>query len=186
MTLDRKKVISIEACTRAPLFRPPRIRDGAAIHALIESCPPLDLNSVYSYLILCKHFSETCMVAEERGEIIAFTSGYIPPATPDTLFIWQVAVGERARGRGLGKRLLGELMRRPACRKVRHLETTITPSNQASWRLFIGFAEGLDATCEDRTLFRDEHFGEADHEPEQLLRVGPLRSSAAERLIQSR
>lgn len=187
MTTNTQNVIRIDAPRRnKPLtFRKPRVRDGAEIHALIEACPPLDLNSTYNYLILCKDFDETCVVAEEHGEIIAFTSGYIPPATPDTLFIWQVAVGEKARRRGMGKRLLGELIQRPACRKVRYLETTITPNNKASWSLFTSFAKELDADCEDRTLFRDEHFGEGDHEPEHLLRIGPFRHSAVERLVQN-
>lgn len=187
MSATRENILQFATPRRLklPVLRKPRIRDGAAIHALIDACKPLDLNSVYSYLILCKHFRETCVVAEEEGEIIAYTSGYIPPATPDTLFIWQVAVGPKARRRGMGKRLLGELIRRPVCRQVRYLETTITPSNEASWSLFSSFARDLDTECTDQTLFRDEHFGEDDHEPEHLLRIGPFRASAVQRLAQS-
>ncbi|MDX1606883.1 MAG: diaminobutyrate acetyltransferase, partial [Candidatus Competibacterales bacterium] len=146
---------------------------------------PLDLNSVYNYLILCKHFRETCVVVEEQGEIIAFTSGYIPPATPEALFIWQVAVGPKARKRGFGKRLLGELIKRPVCRNVRYLETTITPSNKASWSLFKSFARDLGTDWNDDTLFEGEHFGESGHEPEQLLRIGPFRADSPQRLAKS-
>lgn len=174
-------IVSIKA-PRTPTsslrLRKPRVGDGAAIHQLIDECKPLDLNSVYSYLLLCKHHKTTCVVVEEDGEIIAFTSGYIPPESPDTLFIWQVAVGPKARRRGLGKRMLSELIQRPICRRVKYLETTITPSNRGSWSLFTSFAEEIDADCNDRVLFEGDDFGADDHEPEQLLRIGPFRTSA--------
>lgn len=34
------------------VLRPPERKDGAALHDLIASCPPLDLNSRYAYLLL--------------------------------------------------------------------------------------------------------------------------------------
>lgn len=178
-------IVSIKSPRNTSLrLRKPRVSDGAAIHQLVDECKPLDLNSVYSYLLLCKHHKETCVVVEEGGEIIAFTSGYIPPESPDTLFIWQVAVGSKARRRGLGKRMLIELIQRPICRRVKHLETTITPSNRASWSLFTRFAEELGADCNDRVLFEGDHFGDGNHEPEQLLRIGPFRDSAVKRAAQ--
>ena len=40
----------------------PAVGDAKAIHALVGSCPPLDLNSTYAYLLLCAHFAETCVI----------------------------------------------------------------------------------------------------------------------------
>jgi len=179
-------IVSINAPRSLGLrLRSPQLSDGAAIHRLVDECKPLDLNSVYSYLLLCKHHRETCVVAEEQGEIIAFASAYIPPGSPDTLFIWQVAVGSRARRRGLGARMVNTLMQRPVCRRVKYLETTITPSNRASWSLFNRLAEQLEADCNDRVLFEGEHFGSTDHEPEALLRIGPFNAHAVQRIAQS-
>ena len=158
------------------VLRRPGVEDGAAIHALVDQCKPLDLNSIYSYLLLCQHFADTCVVAEKDSEIIAFTSGYIPPSRPDTFFVWQVAVGEKARGMGMGKRLLKALLNRPACREVRFLETTITPDNQASWGLFQSFARSLNAATRDHCLFNEQQLGDQGHEPEHLLRIGPFNS----------
>lgn len=156
-------------------FRPPDTEDGAAIHSLIENCDPLDLNSIYSYLILCQHFPETSVTVEdEEGDVVGFVSGYIKPGHPDVWFVWQVAVGPKARGRGVAKRMLKEILRRPACENVRFLETTITPNNKASWALFTSFAEEIGADTEDRVLFQGSHFGEEDHEEEHLLRIGPF------------
>ena len=53
-------------------LRKPGLDDGARISALIESCKPLDTNSTYCYILLCRDFADTCVVAEESGEIIAF------------------------------------------------------------------------------------------------------------------
>ena len=54
------------------VFRKPEVKDAVKIHALINACKPLAVNSVYSYLLLCQHFTDTCAVAEEEGEIIKF------------------------------------------------------------------------------------------------------------------
>ncbi len=160
-------------------FRPPTAEDGSSVHALVDHCDPLDLNSVYNYLILCQHFPDTSVIVEtDEGNVVGFVSGYIKPGAPDVWFVWQVAVGAEARGRGVAKRMLAEIVQRPACSDVRYLETTITPSNKASWALFTSFADNIGADCEDEVLFADTHFGELDHEDEHLLRIGPFHPKA--------
>jgi L-2,4-diaminobutyric acid acetyltransferase len=138
---------------------------------------------MYCNLLQCAHFSSTSVVAERDGVLIASVSGYLIPGRENTLFIWQVAVGEAARGQGLGRRMLAEIVARPECEGVTHIETTVTASNTASWGLFEGFArrEGI-------ALQRSEMFGEATHfnhqHPSEILaRMGPLadKNSAAPR-----
>lgn len=146
------------------------------MHALIDECKPLDLNSPYAYLLLCTHFAGTSAVAEMDGAIVGFVGGYLKPDDAAVVFIWQIAVGATARGRGVGRHLLEEVVNRPACRNVQHMESTITPSNEASWVLFRAFARDRGARCEQSTLFRREDFGGHDHEAEQLLRISPIHS----------
>jgi L-2,4-diaminobutyric acid acetyltransferase len=99
------------------------------------------------------------------------------PARPDTLFIWQVAVGAAARGQGLALRMLQHLLERPACRAVRFMETSITPDNAASWGLFRKLADARDAPLADSAWFdRERHFGGA-HDSEQLVRIGPFAAA---------
>ena len=63
--------------------------------------------------------------------------------------------------------------------EVRHLHTTITPDNEASWALFRGLARDLGAETAHEVLFaRDAHFGGA-HDDEMLLRIGPMPSDAS-------
>ena len=162
-----------------PLLRPPTADDGYAVHQLIAACPPLDPNSVYCNLLQCSHFADTSVAVELDGGLAGFISGYIPPRQPDTLFIWQVAVSGRARGLGLGKRMLRHLLERPACSQVCYLDTTVTADNAASWGMFRSLARDLGADCRDAPHFeRERHFG-GDHDDEYLLRIGPFPVQAA-------
>jgi len=156
-------------------LRMPRRADGAAIARLIGECPPLDTNSLYAYLLLCEHHDATCVVAESAGgRIDGFVSAYLVPRRPDVLFVWQVAVHERARGHRLGRAMLQELLRRDGLRHVRYLETTVGPDNQASRRTFAGLAHGLGAHVAEQPFFDRKLFGGAEHDDEMLLRIGPF------------
>jgi len=160
------------------VYRRPELADAPAIHALVDECEPLELNSQYAYMLLCTHFSETCAVAELEGDLVGFVSGYLKPVDSSVLFIWQVAVSAAARGRGVGKGLLNTVLSCPACAHVRHLEATVTPSNRASWALFRGVARDRGTSCTEQTIFRDEDFGPNHHEEEQLVRIGPLAAES--------
>lgn len=156
------------------VLRPPTPADGAALHDLIRRSPPLDLNSCYAYLLHGLHFADTCVLAETGAGIAAWTSAYLPPGRPDTLFVWQVAVDAGHRGRGLARTLLLHLLQRPACAGVRWLETTVSPDNAPSRRLFQGLARELGCPCQVTDLFHAADFGAQHHEAEQLFRIGPF------------
>lgn len=156
--------------TRLPRLRKPRSTDGAAIWDLIRSCPPLDQNSMYANLIQADHFRDTCVVAELDGEIVGWISGHMIPGQ-DAFFVWQVAVGEQARGLGLGRKMLMHLVRRPECRDAEVLKTTITEDNDASWGLFNSFARTIGGTLWDRPHFEeDDHFDGA-HDTEHMVTI---------------
>jgi L-2,4-diaminobutyric acid acetyltransferase len=156
-------------------LRRPELADGKAVHDLIQRCPPLDVNSSYNYFLLCSHFRDTCVVAEANDRIVGFLSAYLLPARPDTLFIWQVAVDQEVRGRGLAGQLLAALTARPACAGVSTLETTISPSNTSSRRVFQRFAEQHGAALNEETFLEAAHFGSEAHEEERLIRIGPWK-----------
>lgn len=162
-----------QASSRLTL-RQPQQSDGAALHRLIAACPPLDLNSLYAYLLLCLHHAQTSVVAEVDRTLVGAITAYIPPVQPDTLFVWQVAVAPQQRGQGLGKRMLRHLLQNCiAPRRLRWMETTISPDNAASDHLFTHFALQHDAGCTIATLFDAEAFGESGHEEERLYKIGP-------------
>lgn len=159
-----------------PLYiRKPNPDDGWGIYELVKACPPLDVNSAYAYLLLATQFRDSCAVAtNEEGEIVGFVSGYVKSNAPDTYFLWQVAVGEKARGTGLARRLVEAVMGRPELLSVRHLETTITPDNAASWGLFTRLADRWHAPLNSREYFSTDQLG-GEHDPENLVRIGPFK-----------
>ncbi len=136
----------------------------------------LDVNSVYAYLLVGEHYSQTSVIAEVGDELAGFISAYCPPSKPDTVFVWQVGVADAGRGKGIATRMLFEILKRPACAHVRYLDTTVGPSNEPSKALFRRFAEKLDTEVEETELFGAELFGgdDGDHEPEILFRIGPF------------
>lgn len=157
------------------VFREPDKFSGAEIARLVLDTGVLDVNSAYAYMLVGEHFGRTSVIAEVEGQLAGFISAYCPPDKPDTVFVWQVGVADAGRGRGLATRMLFEIVRRPACAHVSHLDTTISPSNTASMALFRGFARKLGTDVTETELFAAELFGdEGGHEPEILFRIGPF------------
>lgn len=156
-------------------LRPPKAEDAKAVWDLIRRCKPLDENSSYLYLLMCTHFADTCVVAERDGAIVGFVSGYLQPKAPDKLFIWQVAVDSEARGLGLGRGMLLDILLRDSCKSVTHLETTVSPSNEASRRMFQGVADRMKTELHEAPHFSAELMGEEGHEDENLITIGPFK-----------
>ena len=161
----------------------PTPADGPAVTALIAASPPLDTNSAYANLLQCSHFADTCVLAERMeadggATLMGWISAYRPPAQPDALFVWQVAVAAEARGLGLGRRMLDHILTRRAARDAQRLTTTITKDNAASWGLFKSFARHRSAQLHQAPHFeREAHFAGA-HATEYLVTIGPLGQRA--------
>ncbi len=129
---------------------------------------------MYAYLLLCHHHADTCVVAHNGDELVGFVSGYVLPRDPQTFFVWQVAVHPGARGAKLGVRMLQHILGRQSTSSTRYVETTVSPLNVASRRMFQRFAETISASVSEQTLFDRTAFGPEDHEEEVLFRIGPF------------
>ncbi len=159
-------------------IRIPEIKDGMDVNQLIANCPPLDTNSAYCNFLQCLHFADTSALAEVEGRIVGFVSGYRIPSNPDTLFVWQVAIGEEARGQGLAQRLLHHIVSRSELSDIRYIHTTISPDNSASWAVFQRLAEQLKANSERSLLLSSNQHFNGQHDDEMLLAIGPLPHSS--------
>ncbi|MER5857438.1 MULTISPECIES: diaminobutyrate acetyltransferase [unclassified Streptomyces] len=168
--------------TAAPadlLIDRPAMTDGATLWRLAKDSKTLDLNSSYSYLLWCRDFAGTSAVARGAdGEPVGFITGYVRPDRPRTLLVWQVAVDSAHRGHGIAAALLDGLTARlTAERGITEVETTITPGNTASDRLFTSFAARHGAQVDREVLFGADLFPDGPHDPEVLYRIGPLTAS---------
>lgn len=154
-----------------------------ALYRLVASSPPLDNNSSYCNLLQCSHFSKTSVAAEsDSGDLMGFISGYRIPSRNETLFIWQVAVAEEARGKGLASSMLSHILNRHDNANVSFIETTITEDNKASWALFNRLSKTLNAQLNaNEWLDANKHF-DNEHESESLVRIGPLKTNLSENL----
>ena len=154
------------------VIRKPLADDGFHIHQLIAQSPPLDLNSTYSYYLMCDHFRDSCVVAEADGAIVGFISSYRLPQRPDHLFVWQVVVDHEYRGNQIASRMLDALIQRFDGEEIRFIEVTVNPSNSASRALFERLASIRGTTIKEELFLEASAFGSGgNHESEILLRV---------------
>lgn len=155
-------------------LRTPLLEDGMSVFRLIQRCPPLDTNSSYCNLLQCGHFSNSSVAACQGNELLGFISGYPLVERPDTLFIWQVAVDEQARGLGLASHMLMHILERSTSRGYQYIETTITADNQPSWALFKRLAKQLGAEFQSAPWMDKQTHFDGLHDSESLIRIGPF------------
>lgn len=159
----------------------PTVADGAALWRLARDSEVLDVNSPYAYLLWCRDFAATSLVARlgDDSAVVGFVTGYVRPDDPEVVMVWQVAVDAAARGRGVAGALLDRVFddahrQRPT---VTFLETTITDDNAASRALFAAFAARHGTELVRSPLFETQHFpGDSGdgHAAEVLHRIGPI------------
>ena len=167
MDSENRKIDSVK-------FQKPELKDANLIYNLVKNSPPLDINSLYSYLLVCAHFNKTSVVAKVDKELVGYVSAYIIPHREDTFFIWQVAVAPSMRGQGLASRMIHHLLLRDEVEAIKYIETTVTPSNQASKKLFEKISQDINCPIQRSKYFTSNLFGESNHEEELLLRLGPI------------
>lgn len=152
-------------------FNAPTIEEGHLLHKLAKEAGGLDVNTEYAYLLLGAHFSETCAIAKSDGNPAGFASAYIVPGKPDTLFVWQIAVGKNYRGQGLAKSMIKQILSRDACKNINNVEATVSPSNDASMSVFRSLAKDLDGSFNTAEYIKTSHFSSGDHEDEPLIQI---------------
>jgi L-2,4-diaminobutyric acid acetyltransferase len=161
--------------SRSMKFQKPGLDDANQIYNLVKRSQPLDINSLYSYLLVCAHFNRTSIVTKYDNQVVGYVSAYIKPQRDDTLFIWQVAVAPSMRGQGLASKMIHQILQRRELQEIKYIETTVTPSNQASMNLFKKISQDLNCDIKKSSYFTRDLFGESSHEEELLLCIGPLK-----------
>lgn len=104
----------------------------------------------------------------------AFIIAYILPEKRDTLFVWQLAVDAGLRGKGVAKKMLRHLLSRHNLKRIRYVEATVNPSNDAARALFKSLGKDCACSVDEELIFHASMFGNESHEQESLIRVGPI------------
>lgn len=158
----------------APSIAAPNRQDGAVLHRLVVDCGGLDVNSYYFYLLWAERFAASSSLAKLDGEPVGCVLGFRDPARLDTVFIWQVAVLDAARGLGLGPAMIWDIVARPQNADLTAIEATVGPDNAASRRMFQKVAERAGATLTWQPGFPADQFPDPGHGAEDLLRIAPF------------
>jgi len=154
------------------ILRNPTVDDAISVLSLIRNCNPLDENSQYLYVLLCDQFSKTCVIAELDSKVVGFLSSFISPKNPDTLFIWQAAVSEKFRNKGMAKNLLSYVLNHHG-NSIKNLVATVTSSNKSSLKFLKNFSKDLGADFSIKTYYSSKVLG-SNHESEDLVTIGPI------------
>ena len=166
------------ACIEPTSLRVPEVGDASELWRLVNDSGVLDQNSSYLYLLLCRDFAQSCVVAEQHSKIVGFVTAYRPPHRPDVLFIWQVCVCKSVRRQGVASQMLAGLIDQSRDQSaLRFVEATVAPSNHASLRMFDSLATQLGSQMTRDTGFDQSVFPDHDHEAEPLIRIGPLNGT---------
>lgn len=155
------------------IIRKTRKKDGMAMYKIAKETP-LDTNSEYSYLMMAKVHSSTCVVAEIEEEVVGFCTANIvcDPKTmfPDTLFIWQIAALKSHRGKGISKKMIEYLVNEI---RLPYVECTIAPHNEGSFALFESIAKCYKTEFRVKEGFTEDDFS-GDQSPEKSILIGPI------------
>ncbi|WP_433655316.1 diaminobutyrate acetyltransferase [Nocardia sp. CA-128927] len=163
----------------AVVLRAPRVGDGARLWQIAKDSAVLDTNSSYAYVLWCRDFAATSVVAEVQGRVVGYVIGFVRPQAPDTVFVWQVAVDRAQKGKGIGAQMLHALLNNVAAQGVSKLETTISPDNAASIALFSSVARRREARITKHPLFDAGVFPDS-HAPEDLYLIAPTARTTQE------
>lgn len=148
----------------------PSVDDAGSMWELAKNTS-LDLNSSYSYLMMAEFFSDTCMIARDEDKLIAFMTGFQFKSSPDSYFVWQIAVDPDYRNQKLAQKMIYQMVKEV---DPQFIQANITTANKASINMFKIVAENYNTEFKSSRGFSEEDFPD-DHQAEMLITIGPLR-----------
>lgn len=147
-------------------FSNPDVNSAGSMWELAQQSP-LDSNSSYAYLMMAEYFSDRCMIAQDGDITVGFVTGFVQYKSPDTLFVWQVAVDKNYRGQNIAFDMICKLFE---SLPVKNIEATITKENKSSMRLFRKIAEKYGKNFKTDKGFDEDDFPD-DKNAEMLITI---------------
>ncbi len=124
-------------------LRPCISSDVEAVVRFVESCPPLDLHSSFTYWVILEYWGEMCFVASDNERMVGYVSAIGSGRDNRTFYIWQIGVSSDFRSVGLAQRLISAVVDAARRRGYREMQVSIAPDNDLSLRAFQRFALSL-------------------------------------------
>ena len=156
------------------VIRPCAVDEAREVWDLAANDPVIDTNSPYAYVMASDFWGETFLIArDEHGRLAGYVLGVQRPDRK-AVFVWQIAVADHARRKGLARRLLSALMTAAAPLGLTRLEATVAPANKPSAAMFRRFADDNGVPCEITGGYPGSAFPEAGSEGERLFEIGPF------------
>lgn len=150
-------------------IRRAREKDYRDVHRFVSRCPPLECYPEHVYKILFRYQGDSCFIARTGDTIVGFVTLLACRDRRDTFFLWQIGVVPAVRGKGIGRRILREAVRRVRRKGCRRIEVTIEPENQPSLKLFrsMGYrnisGREKETVTRKGTLAVKNHYGPGSH-----------------------
>ena len=110
------------------------------VQTLLGDCTPYVLpHHPYVYWIMNIYYPSLCYVARENNKAAGFVCA-LHSVEKDCIFIWQLAVGNSHRRKGVAEMLCDEIIKYANKHKISSVQTTINDNNTASVKFFTKFA----------------------------------------------
>lgn len=132
--------------------------DGVVLQAVVEEWWGHPIQSDMLSPSFLTHFRETCLVAEQAGEVVGFLIGFLSQALLDEAYIRLVVVNPRLRRKNVGRALYETFFAVARQHGRRIVRSVTSPSNKGSiaFHLSLGFAvepndyiiDGLPICCD--------------------------------------
>lgn len=124
------------------------VADVEGIVQFVESCPPLDLHTPFTYWVTLRYWGRHCFVATMADRIVGYASAIGSGGGDDVLYLWQIGVASELRGRGLAQRLIESVADVGRESGFQVLQVSIAPDNEASLRAFRRFAASRERSLD--------------------------------------
>jgi L-2,4-diaminobutyric acid acetyltransferase len=146
--------------------------DVEAVMYFVNSCPPLDLHSSFTYWVTLEYWGEMCFVAMDCEQIIGYVSAIGSGHDDTTFYLWQIGVSGGFRSRGIAQRLIGAVVQAARTHGYHQMQVSIALDNDLSLRAFQRFALSADTTLRQcgEVSFKDAR-GEAVYEPLYAMEI---------------
>jgi L-2,4-diaminobutyric acid acetyltransferase len=136
--------------------------DFLKVYDFVSNCKPLENYSEHFYKIMLRYFGNSCFIAEFNSKIVGFIMGFNSQVEKDKLFIWQIGVFSKYRGKEVGNKLLDKIEKTAIEFGCKIIELTVDPENGPSIRFFekngyknVSNKEGVTVDVMGKTTVKD-------------------------------